>query len=114
MRKLLFHCGVALLLCATGCKKEEAPSAPSKADAAPADAPALSGSDAVRAALEKKDWDGAMSGLLQVGQSVTSQEQQNNFLVLKQEVKNTLMDASATDPKAAQALTVLRQMTVTR
>ena len=76
--------------------------------------PPLSGSSEVIAALEKKDYDGAMAALLKVRQTVTTDEQQVQFMVLSRQMKDKLLEAAPTDTKAAEALTALRQMTMGR
>ena len=74
----------------------------------------LPGASEVMAALEKKDYDGAMAALLRVKQTVTTDEQQVEFTALSHQVKNKMLEASATDQKAAEALTALRAMTMGR
>jgi len=82
--------------------------------AAPEAPQQLAGQSEVMAAVEKKDYDGAMAALLRVRQSITSDQQTMQYTVLSHELKLKLMAAAATDPKAADALTALRSMTVGR
>lgn len=77
-------------------------------------APKLSGSDEVMAALEKKDYDGAMAALLRVKQAVSTEDQQVQFMVLSRQAKDKLLELAPTDSKAAEALTALRGMTLGR
>ena len=76
--------------------------------------PKLPGEGEVMAALEKKDYDGAMAALLKVKQTVATDEQQVQFMVLSRQMKDKLLEAAPTDTKAADALTALRQMTMGR
>jgi hypothetical protein len=71
----------------------------------------ISGAQEVMAALDKKDYDGAIAALLRIRQSVSTAEQQVQFATLADEVRIKLLDASPTQPKAAEALTVLRRIT---
>ena len=65
----------------------------------------------VLAALNQKDYETAVSALAKIHESVNGGDQETQFITLKQHVKNTLIEASATDPKAADALNALRLMT---
>jgi len=65
----------------------------------------------VMAAIEKKDYDGAMAGLLKIKQTVTTEEQQMQYMVLCREARDKLNEAAATDAKAAEAVDALRAMT---
>ena len=103
----------------TGCGKKTSARSASASDAAakPAAAetkPQLTGADEVRAALEKKDYEGAMAALLRVRQSVATSDQDVQYLALAHEVKNKLLEASTSDPKATEALSALRAMTIRR
>ena len=71
----------------------------------------ISGAQEVMVALDKKDYDGAIAALLRVRQTVTSSEQQVQFATLADEVRIKLLEAAPTQPKAAEALTVLRRIT---
>ncbi|MHB8521195.1 MAG: hypothetical protein ACYDH9_10605 [Limisphaerales bacterium] len=62
----------------------------------------------VMTAIDKKDYDGAVSLLLKVKVTATNAEQQAQFSVLVFNAKTKLMDAAANDPKAADALSNLR------
>ena len=87
--------------------------APAKSTAVDA-TPKLPGTDEVRVALEKKDYDGAIGALLRVRQTVTSKEQELQYMTLAQEVKNKLLEGYGSDPKAAEALMALRAATAGR
>jgi len=71
----------------------------------------LPGATNAFAALAKKDYDGAMTAWAKVKESVSTPEQQTEFSAFTREFKNRLMEASNTDPKAAEALGALRAMT---
>jgi hypothetical protein len=69
----------------------------------------LPGATNVMAAIEKKDYDGAMAALLQIKQGVTTTEQDVHFRVLARTARDKMSDAN--DPKAAEAIATLRAMT---
>ena len=99
------------------CTKKAAPP-PVAQQAAPAPvlkaAEQLTGAPAVLAALEKKDYDAVLGGLIQVGQDAKTDQDKVSFLVLKREVQMKLAGPAQTDPKAAQALLTLQAMTTGR
>lgn len=98
--------GVALCLgIGTACKKADGP-IPETTQAALK----LPGATNVIAALDQKDYAGAMAVLLKVRESLATAEQQMEFMVLTREVRGRLTEASASDPKAAEALKALRVM----
>ena len=74
----------------------------------------LPGAAEVMAALEKKDYDGAMAAWAKARQSITTEEQQAQFMMLSRELKMKVAEAAPTDPKAAQALEALRAVTMGR
>ncbi len=84
---------------------------PQPAAAAAKSAPRLSGSQEVLAAIDKKDYDGAIAVLLQIRQSVRTPEQQLQFANIADEARIKLLEAGPSDPKVAKALSVLRQIT---
>jgi hypothetical protein len=71
----------------------------------------LPGAQDTLAALNKKDYEGAMAKLLILQQSVASAEQQTQFMSLVEEMKIKLLEAAPDNPKAAQALASLRALT---
>jgi len=75
------------------------------------DSTKLPGASEVMAAIEKKDYDGAMAGLLKIRQTVTTEEQQMQYMVLSREARDKLIEAAASEPKAAEAVEALRAMT---
>ena len=63
------------------------------------------------AAIDRKNYDGAIATLLRIRQSVANAEQQMQFANLADEVRIKLIEAAPTQPKAAEALGVLRRIT---
>jgi hypothetical protein len=112
MKKVIGCTVVALVgLCTglgTGCGTK------STAPTTQVDAKKLPGSDAVMAAIEKKNYDGAIAALMKVSQNVTNQEQQMEFILLTRDVKDKMIEAAPNDPKAAEALAALRGATMGR
>jgi hypothetical protein len=95
----------------TGCKKKEATT---ETPAASNATPNLPGAADVTGALDKKDYEGTMAALLKVRQGVTTSDEQLQYTILTAQVKDKLLMAAPTDPKAAEALTALRLMTAGR
>ena len=120
--KAKFATAVLLVLMVAGCGKKEqaaetlaaeesgtaaAPAA--KAGAAPAPGKeVLPGASSVRSAIEKKDYETAVGGLLALRGAARQSPQTEEYTTLYDEVKLALIDASQTDPKAASALMTLR------
>jgi len=103
---------------AAGCgKKTETTPSPAEQPAAnapkspPASAAKLSGAEEIMAAIDRKDYDGAVASLLRIRQAVSNAEQQTQFATLADEVRIKLLEAAPTQPKAAEALTVVRRIT---
>ena len=92
--------------------EESAPSAAPAAGAPAAPTPTgqevLPGSSSVRAAIARKDYDAAVGGLLALKGAAQRSPQSEEYATLYDEVKFALLDASATDQKAATALMTLR------
>jgi hypothetical protein len=114
-----------LVCCLAGvvasCKKEPEPGALQRVpppadqpDAGAVSASTLPGASEILAAIDKKDYDGAMRSLMKLRRGVKSNEQMVQFQILASEAKMQLLDASATDPKAAQAANAIRAMTLGR
>jgi len=91
-----------------------APAAAPTAAAAPAGAEVLPGASRVRSAMASQDYENAVGGLLALRGAATRSPQTEEFMVLYDEVKFGLMDASTSNPKAAQALAMLRAATASR
>lgn len=68
----------------------------------------------ILSAMEKKDYEAAMSSLLQARAAAQTEEQQNAVTALTMDIKGKLIDASVSDPKAADALQALRFATTGR
>ena len=110
---------IASLSClSAGCgKKTETTPSPAEQPAVnapkapPASAAKLSGAEEIMAAIDRKDYDGAVAALLRIRQAVSNAEQQVQFATLADEVRIKLLEAAPTQPKAAEALTVVRRIT---
>jgi len=128
MKKLswLNAAGLALMLgIGAGCGKKADPkqssaqepatveSKPTSKSAEPASVSTakISGAQEVMAAVDRKDYDGAIAALLRIRQSVSTADQQLQFATLADEVRIKLLEAAPTQPKAAEALSVLRKIT---
>ena len=98
-----------LLLCGfsasfgSGCSKT-----PPSEDITAIDTTKLPGAAEIAAPLAKKDYDAAMAAWLKLKQTITTEEQRIQFLTLTRAMQVKLQDAAQSDPKAADALTVLR------
>ena len=68
----------------------------------------------VKAALDKKDYDGVMAAVLKIQPTMTTEEQKIQFMSLTSWLKQQLLDVQPPDPKAAEALNTLRAMNATR
>ena len=98
--------GALCLGVGAACQKTDGPSLETTQSASK-----LSGATNVFSALNQKDYAGAMAALAKVRESLATAEQQMEFMVLTREVRGKLTDASASDPKAAEALKAMRVMT---
>ena len=101
----LIGLGVSLGLGGPGCSRERpvTPDAQSMALALK-----VPGATNVFAALDKKDYEGAMAGWAKAKESVSTEQQQLEYAAFTQELKTRLMEAATSDPKAAEALEALR------
>jgi hypothetical protein len=106
----LIALGVWLALGSAGCSREPAEDTEKQKQVA---ASQLPGATNVFAALDRKDYEGAITALVKVKESLTA-EQQVDFAVLSGQVKTRLMEAAPTDPKASEALNVLRTLSTGR
>lgn len=68
----------------------------------------------MKTALDKKDYEAALTALGQIKSTITTEDQQVQFITLSHWLKMKLVDADASDKKAAEALTALRAMGLTR
>ncbi len=62
-------------------------------------------------AIDKKDYEGAMAALAKVKEGLTSEDQTIQYMVLARQARDKMGEAAATDPKAAEAVNMLRAMT---
>lgn len=121
MRKLIqasLALCVAGLLSSCGKKADEAPAAEAAADpaapaaaaaaGAPAEKEVLPGANSVREAFAKKQYETAVGGLLALRGAATVSPLTEEYMKLYDELKFGLMEAAETDPKAAQALAMMR------
>ena len=74
----------------------------------------LPGTADIKAALEKKDYDGAVAAYLRIKQTVSTEEQHVQAIALSRELRLKLGEAATTDPKAAEALTAIGALTTGR
>jgi hypothetical protein len=70
----------------------------------------LPGASNVLAAVDRKDYAGAMAALTKVKESVTTDEQNIHFMVLAKQARDKISEAAATNAEAAQAVMVLRAL----
>ena len=109
MKKLSSYTAVSLIalvvLCSTGCGR-------SGIDRAVVEgASKLPGAADVMAAIDKKDYDGAMAALLKVKASITTEDQNIQYMVLARQARDKISEAAATNAAAAEAVMTLRGMT---
>src|SRR4051812_18770925 len=110
---------MALVLCALGlvltmgCKAKVVPVEQGDAQAIQAAQQLPDGTNAL-AALDRKDYEAATKSLVAIKAAVSSPEQEAALATLKQHFKSKLMDAAPTDPKAAEALSTVRMLTLGR
>lgn len=105
----LLLAGVALAL-SVGCSRNGEPTASGGLPPGVAEAvQQLAEGTNVLTALSQKDYDGAVSALVRAQQAATP-EQEASVAILRNHVRNQLLEASETDPKANEALSVVRSM----
>ena len=92
-----------------GCGPKNPPANASKLDTL-----TLPGVTDVKAALEKKDYEGAVAAYLKINQNVTTEEQHVQVMALSRELRLKLSEAASTDPKAAEALNTIGTLTTGR
>ena len=71
----------------------------------------MPGAADVIAAIDKKDYDGAMAALMKVKQTVTTDEQNVQFMVLARQARARWTKRLSTNTQAAEAVMTLRAMT---
>ena len=116
MKQLFRHTALALLVLlvgfSAGCGKKS-PGATSDSEISGVLA-ALPTAAEVKAAVDQKNYEAAMAALLKVKATLTTEDQQIQFMALSHWFKGKLIDVASTDPKAAEALNALRAMSVGR
>jgi predicted patatin/cPLA2 family phospholipase len=73
----------------------------------------LPGAADVWAAIEKKDYDGAVAAVVKVQQALTNEEQNVEFRVLAFQALQKLNEVAATNAQAAEAVNAVRSLTTT-
>ncbi|MEO8428809.1 MAG: hypothetical protein ABI651_17050 [Verrucomicrobiota bacterium] len=110
MKKLSWHTVLTMIgLCVgfgTGCGKKSGVD-PTVIEGASK----LPGAADVMAAIDKQEYDGAMAALMKVKQTVTTDEQNMQFMVLARQARDKMSEAAVTNAQAAEAVTTLRGMT---
>ena len=86
----------------TGCKKSG--DDPKVVEAASK----LPGAADVRAAIDKKDYDGAVAALVKVQQALTTEDQNVQFRVLAWQARQKMNEAAVTNAQAADAVNAVR------
>lgn len=99
----------ALVLAASvgvaGCKKP-----PAVDPAAIKAAESLPGAAEVRAAVEKKDFEGALTAISKVRDQVANDEQNIQFLLLARQTRDRITELAPEDPKAMEIVATLRAL----
>lgn len=118
MKQLLRTAVAAAIIAAAafgvGCKKQAPEEEVAQPEAAPQgslSASTLPGANDVIAAVDKKDYGGAIQRISGMRQGVSNQQQMEQFTILVDEVKMRLLDEAPNDPQAAGALAALRRIT---
>ncbi len=88
-----------------GCKKP-----PAVDSAAIKAAESLPGAAEVRAAVEKKDFEGVLTAISKVRDQVTNDEQNIQFLLLARQTRDRITELAPDDPKAMEIVATLRAL----
>jgi len=88
-----------------GCKKP-----PAVDPAAIQAAESLPGAAEVRAAVEKKDFEGVLTAISKVREQVTNDEQNIQFLLLARQTRDRITELAPEDPKAMEIVATLRAL----
>ena len=98
--------GLALL---SGCRKPPAedPNVIKAAESQP-------GAAEVMAAIQKKDFEGAVAALSKVREQVTTDEQNVQFMLLARQAREKIAEVAPNDPKAQEVVSLLRGMVTGR
>lgn len=110
MRPLVFL-GILIsgIVCSSGCKKPPAedPNVIKAAESQP-------GAAEVMAAIQKKDFEGAVAALNKVREQVTTEEQNVQFMLLARQAREKIAEVAPNDPKAMEVVALLRGMVTGR
>ncbi len=110
MNKLTRYAALTLVgLCvgfSSGCRKK-----PVVDRAVVEGAAKLPGATEVEAAIDRKDYDGAVAGLMKIRQAINTEEQSVHFRVLAWQSIKKISGAAVTNTQAAEAVNALRALT---
>ena len=103
----------------SGCGKKEEAGAEAPAAAAAGEAGSVSqsgipGANEALTLIDKGDFQGGMASIIRIKQATPPGEAQAKFAILADEARIRFLDAAPTNPKAAEALQALRQITAGR
>lgn len=101
--------GLCISFLSVGCGGEADPEDLSNGAAGSLSASTLEGADEVIMSVEGEDYKRAISTLVKMKRRVKGDDQVQ-FMILAREVKDLLLQAAGTNPRAGQALTALRMM----
>jgi hypothetical protein len=103
---MLVLIGLCCALLATACKKQ------ATTGVAPTQGyQQLPEATNVLSALNEKNYDEAVAALVKLKESVSTEQQRSEYSLLSQQVRDKLIEASASDPKAQEALHAYGVMT---
>ena len=72
------------------------------------------GAAEVMAAIQKKDFEGAVAALNKVRDQVTTEEQNVQFMLLARQAREKIAEVAPNDPKAMEIVALLRGMVTGR
>lgn len=72
------------------------------------------GAAEVMAAIQKKDFEGAVAALNKVREQVTTEEQNVQFMLLARQAREKIAEVAPNDPKAMEVVALLRGMVTGR
>jgi len=100
---------VSGLALSSGCRKPPAedPNVIKAAESQP-------GAAEVMAAIQKKDFEGAVAALSKVREQVTTDEQNVQFMLLARQAREKIAEVAPNDPKAQEVVSLLRGMVTGR
>lgn len=98
-----------LVILPVGCRKPPAedPNVIKAAESQP-------GAAEVMAAIQKKDFEGALAALNKVREQATTEEQNVQFMLLARQAREKIAEVAPNDPKAMEIVALLRGMVTGR